>query len=110
MFCLKLQASIIAAVMSTESSQLAVVECEEAAIREIPCKNRDDVCEHVNERLGHGWTDVEILNWIDREFLQSSNYKLRLVTPDGRWSTSRHAENKADRGDVASVASKRLSV
>ena len=89
---------------------IAVVESGDAAIREIQCKNRDDVCKHVNDRLGNAWTDVEILNWIDYEILLSSNYMLRLVTPEGRWSTSRHAENKADRGDAASVASKRISV
>ena len=80
------------------------------AIQKIPCEDLRDVFEHIRDRLGQQWNDVEILAWIDTHFLLSSAYTLKLKTNTGKFSVTRHKENQTDRGDAASVASKKKSV
>lgn len=80
------------------------------AIQTIPCDNHRGVFEHIRDRLGQELNDVEILAWIDKHFLLSSAYTLKLNAKTGKLSVTRHAENQQGRGDAASVASKKKSV
>ena len=75
-------------------------------IRVIDCNDLRDCYEHIRDRLGQDYTDVEILGWIDSKFLLSKNYSLKLITGHGSSAVKRHRENEKGRGDAASISSK----
>ena len=82
----------------------------DSVIRVIDCSDLRDCYEHIRDRLGQDYTDVEMLGWIDSKFLLSKNYSLKLITDHGAFAVKRHRENWKDRGDAASISSKEKSV
>ena len=64
----------------------------------------------VEERLGDGWNDLEILAWINDTFRISVAFVLSILTKTGKFAIQRHPCNAIDRGDAGSVASKQTSV
>ena len=86
----------------------------QVSVREIPCTDLSDdpKYQRIEDRLGKGWTDLEILTWIQKHFLVTPNYTLRLVKNkygNDMWLVTRHPQN-CDRGDDASVDDKCRSV
>ncbi len=44
---------------------------------------REQKFRNVEERLGRGWNDVEILNYIDKHCLEASDYTQPVLTSRG---------------------------
>ncbi len=49
--------------MAREEAEEMAGECA-ACIREIDVEDRRDIYHDITDRLGTGWTDLEMLNWI----------------------------------------------
>ena len=78
-------------------------------VREIVCTDRRDIYNHIKDRLGTEWEDVEILKWINDNFRVSANHSIRASTKSGNFALRRHPENTM-RGDKGSRDKKRSSV
>ena len=85
-------------------------------LRQIQCNDLRNIYNNVLERLGpppdgKPWTDIEIIDWIDRSFLDTSNFALSPLTKDRKkFAISRHHMNKEDRENAGGRASKKASI
>ena len=59
------------------------------------------------DRLGTGWSDVEILNWIDSKFLFNDKWSQPLLTSAGKFAVRRNRMNFHGRGDMGSILKKK---
>ena len=62
------------------------------------------------DRVGHGYSDPEILNWVDEKFLLTNSLDIQLLTDQGEFSIARHRENRDDRGDEDSLSRRQATV
>ena len=63
----------------------------------------------MQDRLGRGYTELEIFTCLRKRFLARSGATLRPTTSTGKYAWSRHPENRL-RGDKGSVDSKKESI
>ena len=61
------------------------------------------------DRVGSGWTELEIYQWIRQKWLASSNQTLKCWTSCGNFAFRRHEENLS-RNNSEAVLSKQRSV
>lgn len=62
------------------------------------------------DRLGSGWSQPEILSWVDKKFLLSDKVDFSLVSSRGHFAATRHTENMTDRGDEDSILQRQKTV